>query len=159
MTFQVTVDPNNAFHYVMSQYAALLPLDIEAALVAGADLIAAQARTNMTANGNVDRGYLLSSIGTISRASSPDEVDVLVGPSFEMYPDRDKTYNDIGYFLEYGATNGGVPWTWFGPAGSRWEGPHFNWRGSHPHPFMVPAKDAMASSVVDLVKQAVGRRW
>jgi len=163
MTFTVTVDPNNAFHYAMAQYAALLPSDIESALVAGADLIAGAARATMAANGNVDTGALSASIGTLDKQTSPSEVTVALGPSLtDMHPARfnqTKTFNQIGSYLEFGTGPGG-PWTWGGVAGSRWEGFFTrSWTGNQAHPFMVPAKDAMASAVVDLVKQAVSRRW
>jgi hypothetical protein len=163
VTFTVTVDPNNAFHYAMSQYTALLPLDIEGALVAGAGMIAGAARANMLANGNVDTGALSASIGTLSRQSDASQVTVTVGPSLtEMHPARfnqTKTFNQIGSYLEFGTGPGG-PWTWGGVPGSRWEGFFTRtWTGNLPHPFLVPAKDALASSVVDLVKDAVSRRW
>ena len=161
MTFTVTVDPNNAFHYAMAQYMALLPLDIEQALMSGASLIAATARANMQANGNVDTGALSASIGTLSHSADASRVTVEVGPSLtEMHPARfnpTKSFNDVGVFLEYGTGPGG-PWTWSGVAGSRWEGFHRT-TGNAAHPFMVPAMNAMATSVVDLVKNAVSSRW
>lgn len=160
MTFTVTVDPNNAFHYAMAQYVALLPSDIESALVAGASLIAATARANMQANGNVDTGKLSASIGTLSHSANSSQVTVEVGPSLtEMHPARfnpTKSFNSIGAFLEFGTSGG--PWSWSGVT-EKWAGFHPGWTGNAAHPFLVPAKDAMASSVVDLVKQAVSRRW
>lgn len=162
VTFQVTVDPNNAFHYAMSQYAALLPLDIESALMAGASLVAATARANLAANGSNDTGKLSESIGTLSHSANASEVNVSVGPSLTtIHPARfnpTKTTNDIGFFLEYGTGPGG-PWSWSGVAGSRWEGFHPGWTGNKASPFLTPALASMASSVVDLVAQAVGRRW
>ena len=161
MTFSVTVDPSNAFHYRMSQYVALLPLDIEQALLSGADLISATARANLAANGNNDTGKLSESIGTLSHSADSSEVNVSVGPSLTtVHPARfnpTKTTNDIGAFLERGTGPGG-PWSWSGVAGSRWEGFHRT-TGNAAHPFLVPAMQSMASSVVDLVAQAVGRRW
>lgn len=161
MTFTVTVDPGNAFHYRMAQYVALLPSDIESALVAGASLIAATARANMQANGNVDTGKLSASIGTLSKQADQSQVTVTVGPSLtDMHPARFnpvKTFNQIGSYLEFGTGPGG-PWTWSGVT-EKWAGFHSGWTGNVAHPFMVPAKDAMASAVVDLVKSAVSRRW
>lgn len=162
MTFTVTVDPANAFHYAMAQYAALLPLDIESALMAGADLVSATARANLAANGNNDTGKLSESIGTLSHSVNASEVNVSVGPSLTtIHPARFnpvKTTNDVGYFLEYGTGPGG-PWSWSGVAGSRWEGFHPGWTGNAAHPFMVPAVQSMAEACVDLVKSAVSRRW
>jgi hypothetical protein len=161
VTFQVTVDPNNAFHYAMSQYVALLPLDIEQALISGADLISATARANLVVNGSNDTGKLSESIGTLSHSANASEVNVSVGPSLTtIHPARfnpTKTTNDVGYFLEYGTGPGG-PWSWSGVAGSRWEGFHRT-TGNAAHPFMVPAMQSMATACVDLVAQAVSRRW
>lgn len=162
MTFNVVIDPGNAFHYRMAQYMALLPLDIESALMAGASLIAATARANMQANGNVDTGALSASIGTLNHSADASQVTVEVGPSLtEMHPARfnpTKSFNTIGLFLEYGTGPGG-PWSWGGVAGSRWEGFHPVWTGNAAHPFLTPALQSMATSVVDLVAQAVSRRW
>lgn len=161
MTFQVTIDPGNAFGYRLAQYVALLPLDIEGALMSGASLIAATARANLAVNGNNDTGKLSESIGTLDHSSNSSEVNVSIGPSLTMiHPARfnpTKTTNDIGYFLEYGAGPGG-PWSWGGVAGSRWEGFHRT-TGNAAHPFMVPALQSMATACVDLVAQAVNRRW
>jgi|GEM_PF-6057276 len=160
MTFTVTVDPNNAFHYAMAQYVALLPSDIESALVAGADLIASTARANMQANGNVDTGKLSASIGTLSKQADLSQVTVTVGPSLtDMHPARfnpTKTFNQIGSYLEFGTSGG--PWSWSGVT-EKWAGFHPGWTGNAAHPFLTPALQSMASSVVDLVAQAVGRRW
>jgi len=161
LNFTVTVDPNNAFHYAMAQYMALLPSDIESALVAGAGMIANAARANMAAGGNVDTGALSASIGTLSKQADQSQVTVTVGPSLtDMHPARfnpTKTFNQIGSYLEFGTGPGG-PWSWSGVT-EKWAGFHPGWTGNAAHPFLVPAKDAMASSVVDLVKQAVSRRW
>lgn len=161
MTFTVTVDPNNAFHYAMAQYQSMLVSDIEQALVAGANMVVAQARLVMAANGNVDTGKLSSSITTLSKSSDPTQVTVTVGPSLtEMHPARfnqTKTFNQIGSYLEFGTGPGG-PWTWGGVT-PKWAGWHGGWTGNLPHPFLVPAKDAMAPSVVSLVSSAVSRRW
>lgn len=161
MTFTVTIDPANAFGYRLAQYRALLPLDIESALMAGASLIASTARANLAANGNNDTGALSASIGTLSHSANSSEVNVSVGPSLTtIHPARfnpTKSFNTIGLFLEYGTGPGG-PWSWSGVAGSRWEGFHRT-TGNAAHPFMAPALQSMATSVVDLVAQAVGRRW
>lgn len=161
MTFTVTVDPANAFHYAMAQYMALLPSDIESALLAGASLIAATARANMAAGGNVDTGALSASIGTLSHSADSSQVTVEVGPSLtEMHPARwnpSKSFNTVGLFLEYGTGPGG-PWSWSGVAGSRWEGFHRT-TGSAAHPFLTPALATQTQAVVDLVAQAVSRRW
>ena len=163
MTFTVTVDPANAFGYRMAAYKSLLSLDIESALIAGGSLVTGVARANMQVNGNVDTGALSASIGTLSIESDQSQVTVTVGPSLtEMHPARFnpvKTYNDIGAFLERGTGPGG-PWTWGGVAGSRWEGFFTrSWTGNAAHPFMVQALQNMAPAIVDLVKQAVARRW
>lgn len=162
MTFQVTIDPGNAFGSRLAQYMASLPTEIEGALIAGGSMITGAARANMQVNGNVDTGALSASIGTLSISSDSSQVTVALGPSLtDIHPARfnpTKTMNDIGYFLEYGTGPGG-PWSWSGVAGSRWEGFHAGWTGNAAHPFLVPALDSMATSVVDLVAQAVGRRW
>jgi hypothetical protein len=161
MTFTVTVDPANAFQYNLDQYKGLLSSDIAEALKAGADMVSATARMNMTANGNVDRGYLRQSVGTLDMEQDDSHVLITVGASRATYPGRwksDKSFNDISAFLEFG-TGGGKTWSWKGPEGSRWAGWHFGWQGSLPHPFLIPALDAMTSSVLTLVREAVGRRW
>lgn len=163
MTFTVTVDPANAFGYRLAQYKVLLMSDVTEALKAGASLVSATARANMAANGNVDTGALSASIGTLNVEQDDAHSLVEVGPSLtEMHPARFnpvKTYNDIGAFLERGTGPGG-PWKWGGVAGSRWEGFFTrSWSGNAAHPFMVPALATTTPAILDLVVQAVSRRW
>jgi hypothetical protein len=163
VTFTVTVDPANAFGYRLDQYKGLLMSDVAEALKAGASLVAATARANMQANGNVDTGALSASINTLNVEQDDVHALVEVGPSLtEMHPARFnpvKTYNDIGAFLEFGTGPGG-PWSWGGVAGSRWEGFFTrSWTGNAAYPFMTPALTTQAPAIVDLVAQAVSRRW
>ena len=159
MTLTITVDPGAACFNALNRYGRSLAGEVQNALMDGARVVANQARAIMAANGNVDRGFLSPSIGTLDVMADSTQVTVTVGPSRDPYPGRDgKTYNDIGAFLERGTSNGGVPWTWKGPDDStRWSGWHVHWRGSQAHPFMTPALNAMTPSVVTLVKAAVGR--
>ena len=159
MTVTIIVDPGSVFAGVVNRYGQSLLGEVQNALTDGARMVANQARAIMAANGNVDRGFLSPSIGTLNVATDSTQTSVTVGPSRDPYPGREgKSFNDIGAFLERGTSNGGVAWTWKGPDDStRWSGWHLNWQGSKPHPFMTPALDAMTPSVLSLVKSAVGR--
>lgn len=159
MKVEITVDPGSVFAGVLNRYGQSLLGEVQDALTDGARMVANQARAIMAANGNVDRGFLSPSIGTLDVATDDAKTSVTVGPSRDPYPGRDgKSFNDIGAFLERGTSNGGVAWTWKGPDDSpRWSGWHLNWQGSKPHPFMVPALDAMTPSILSLVRASVGR--
>lgn len=156
MTFTFSVDGNGVFRHELANYSSTLIGRIEDVLIAcGADL-ATCAQQTMAANGNVDRGYLLQSINLLPERSSSENkrVCVAVGPSFAAYPDRDKTYNDIGHFLEEGTHANGT--TWRGPDDSRWAGWHVNWQGNQAHPFMAPTLATQRESIVQRIRAALG---
>lgn len=133
--------------------------DVAEALKAGASLVSATARANLAANGNVDTGTLSASIGTLDVQQNDVHALVTVGPSQEMHPARFnpvKTFGNIGAYIEYGTGPGG-PWKWSGVT-EKWAGFHVT-TGNAAHPFLVPALTAQTPAILDLVKQAVSRRW